>query len=365
VLIAGSGTGGHLFPALHIARALKEANREVEVLFVGSGRPLEATILDPTGFRRTTIPTVGLRRRGVRGAWQWARGLPRLLGALYTLFREFSPDLVIGVGGYASVGPVVFGRLTKRKTWIHEAERSPGLANLFLSLVSHRVSLSVEQCRMPFWARTVFTGHPVRQDLFDPSMQKSSLSCPPRILILGGSQGARSIDTALGTLASRLAERNIELLHQARKDDVDEIQRAYASALTSAKVVSFIDDMASAFKWSDIVITRSGAGAISELKAVGRPGIVIPLPNAVEQRENAEAIAKGGVVTVVADDPSLATSLLAALDELLIPEVYQMRARLSTAAQPSTNTDKPSSHEEPVNAALAIACGALSLLTPP
>lgn len=323
VVLAASGTGGHLFPALFIARGFLRAAPESQILFVGSGRPLEARVIDQNGFRRRVVVTVGLKKRGLRGVVQFLSLLPRAVAQSWRLLREEQPDIVIGVGGYASFFPVVLAALRGVPTWIHEAEVRPGLTNYVLSLVARRVSTAYRTAQMPFWARVTYTGHPINDALIDIGVTPPILHQPPRVLIMGGSQGARSLDQTLTELAPQLPP--CELIHQARPESVDEVRARYQAAGVQAQVVPFIDDVPAAYRWCDLVIARSGAGTVREVAVVNRPAIFVPLPSAAgnEQLANAEALAALGKAVVCEEGSEFASRLLSTIRELLEPARYQ------------------------------------------
>ena len=278
ILIAASGSGGHLFPAVYIAEALASAlsSSTPSIEFIGSGSRLEPTVIDSRGYSRHVIPV------GKIAGVSWltrVRTVFGLLGAFvrtWKLIHRVKPHLVVGVGGYASFLPVTIARLCGIPTWIHEAERMPGIANKILAWYSSGSSVALPNSKLS-GRYIVFTGHPVRHELATITPRTEQQGPPRRVLVLGGSQGSRAVDSALATLAPFFAKHKVELWHQARPENVEEVGAKYRSAGVEHRVVPFIEDMKSAYSWADIVVSRAGAGSVNELGIANRPTILIPL----------------------------------------------------------------------------------------
>lgn len=329
ILIAASGTGGHLLPALYIAGAIKEADPSVNIAFVGSGTPLEERLIDSRGYARYVVTSRKLRRMGVRGVASWLVHLPAGMVQAWSLLRRLQPDVVIGVGGYASVLPVMVGALRGVRTWIHEAERRPGWANWCLSAVSTKCSLSFADAQMPRWARTVVTGQPLRPDLISASFFPMPEEKRRTVFITGGSQGARALDEVGVALAPFFAERGLSVLHQCRPESVVAVQTAYAQAGADARVVSFVDSMTEVYQWAAVIISRSGLGMMRELRFTGRPTILVPLPGAEEQHYNAQLLVDRGQAVVCPEGPVFASRMQAHLGQMLSPPVYEAFCKLA------------------------------------
>ena len=227
VLIAASGTGGHLFPAVYIAEELKKLNPEMEIEFCGAGRPLEEKIVGSRGYGLHVIPIVGVARRGLKGLLQFAFQLPVAFFKTLKLLLAFRPDLVIGVGGYVTVLPVVLARILGKKTLIHEAEVQPGMANQFLSKWADCATVASGETKFKSKIKVVHTGQPINPQLFN--MPKANPQTK-NLLILGGSQGARGIDQALIESAAALAEHSVRVFHQCRKESLEKLEVAYKNA---------------------------------------------------------------------------------------------------------------------------------------
>lgn len=330
ILIAASGTGGHLMPALYIAQSIKSKIPSAEIEFVGSGRPLEETVLGKAGFQRSVVDIVGLKKRGISGALQFLGKLPAAVSKTLSIFARHRPDVIVGVGGYVTFLPVVIGRLKGVPSWIHEAERKPGMANLVLSYVAKRISVAFEDSSIPNRHKTLVTGQPVRPALIALGEESHELSSPPKLLIMGGSQGAKAVDEALMTIAPWLAANSIEVWHQCRPENQDVVRGEYSQAGVAAQVVSFIENLEPAYRWADIVLARSGAGTVMEIGVVNRPAILVPYPHAQanHQLTNALTLSERGKAIIVEEGEGFPDRLKEALLSLLSPENYQaMRAR--------------------------------------
>ncbi len=321
VLIAASGSGGHLLPALAIATALKEKGAHVE--FVGSGRPLEEKIIGAAHIKRHVIHTVGLKSRGLKGAIEFALSLPRALLETHKIITSLRPNVVVGVGGYASVLPVLCAALRRIPTWVHEAELRAGMANGLLSFVASRVSLAFRDAKLPCMKRAIYTGHPIRKEL--RSIVKVFPDSPKHILIMGGSQGAKSIDGAAARLAEYAKTQALEIVHQVRPENVELVASTYVKAGCNATVLPFIDDMANAYQKADLIICRSGAGTVMEIEALGIPAIFVPYPYAQgdHQTANARTLADKGKALIVLEGPEFEQRLVVALSQLCTPDAYQ------------------------------------------
>ena len=329
ILIAASGTGGHLFPALYIARALQKLDAEAEIQFVGSGRPLEEQILGPAGYRRHVVDIVGVNRRGLKGLLEFAGKLPKALLQTWRILSSFRPQVIVGVGGYASVLPVLLGRLRGIPAWIHEAELRPGLANRLLGYIASKASVAFKQAEMPRPSRTVFTGHPLREEILQVPSMIGEGTLITNLLVLGGSQGAEALDRGLPELAPLLRELHLTVLHQSRRSSVEAVQQAYARGVVTATVRPFIEDVAGALRWAHLVVSRSGAGSLMELSVANRPVIFVPFPSkGIQQHSNARVLEAQGKALVVEEGSDFERRLAEALRFLAVPKnFFAMQAR--------------------------------------
>jgi len=330
ILIAASGTGGHLMPAVFVGKKLKEINSSANIEFIGSGRPLEEKLIEGNGFFRHEVPMTGLAGTGIGGFLNLFFSFPKAIIKSWRIFSNFRPDAVLGMGGYVSVPVVLVAWIRGVPAWIHEAEIKPGWANFCLSIFASRISLALEETKIPCKGRTVFTGHPVREELLSVANSRSSQPSATNLLILGGSQGANSLDLAIEALSPLLKEKSVSVIHQARSENVERLKSCYSSNGVKAEVTPFIDDIAKAFSWSDIIITRTGAGATSDLLVVNRPSILVPFPFAQgnHQLANAKIIEKTGKGIIVEEGESFVERLKAALSQLLDPKVFRKMKEL-------------------------------------
>jgi UDP-N-acetylglucosamine--N-acetylmuramyl-(pentapeptide) pyrophosphoryl-undecaprenol N-acetylglucosamine transferase len=320
VLVAASGSGGHIIPALHIVRAIRAIDPLSVIEFVGSGRPLEEKLIIGNGFARHTVRLSGVKNRGVKGVLAFAFRVPLALLQVVGILRKFRPDVVVGVGGYASVLPLVVARLLGVPTWAHEAELYPGLANQVLGYFADRISVAFPETRVRGRAQVVFTGHPVRPELAQVDSASLRGDAPKRLLVLGGSQGARGLDLAVSTIAPVAALKGLQVVHQCRPEHVDLVTNSYRAEGVSAHVVSFIDDMAGAYDWADVIISRSGASSVAEIGCVNRPTIFVPYPfqQGTHQSDNAMVLVQQQKAVIVEESqPHFPTRLRETLESVL------------------------------------------------
>jgi len=327
VIIAGGGTGGHLYPGIAIAEEVT-ARPGGEVLFVGTARGLEARLVPAAGYALELLQISGLKRIGWRGLLRGLLRLPRAFFASRAILRRFRPDLVFGVGGYAS-GPIVFAAaLTGFPTAILEQNSRPGFTNRLLGRLVRRVFIAFQASQAFFAAgKTMLTGNPVRRQFFagqGTAPAAAAAAAAGTVLVVGGSQGARAVNELVVAMAPLLAQRGAlpRLVHQTGPTDFERTRASYAAlgeAVAGAvDVRPYIDDMPAVLAQASLVIGRAGALTLAELAIVGRPAILIPLPTAADdhQTENARELAEAGAALVLrqADaTPAALGDLVAAL----------------------------------------------------
>lgn len=338
ILIAGGGTGGHIIPALAVARALVE-RYNAQVLFVGTPRGLESRMVPAAGFEVRLIQVGQLKNVSLGTKLRTAFDLPRALLACRELIREFKPDAVFGVGGYAS-GPGMAGALLAGvPTMAFEPNAMPGLAN---RLVGRRVqAAAVNFTAAAKWFRNVeVTGIPVRPEFF--ALQPPPAG-PPHLLIFGGSQGARILNTTLPKVVPALLDAvpGLTILHQAGARHAETTKTAYAATGADPQrwtVQAFLDDMPARFARANLVMARSGASTVAELAAAGKPSLLVPFAAAADdhQRRNAEELVKVNAAEMILERDLTPERLLQSLVELLqSPErLPQMGAAAKTQAHP-------------------------------
>ncbi|MBF0137054.1 MAG: undecaprenyldiphospho-muramoylpentapeptide beta-N-acetylglucosaminyltransferase [Magnetococcales bacterium] len=302
LLIAGGGTGGHLFPAMAVADAWQEVTGG-EVLFVGTPWGLESRLLPREGRRLATLRVGRLKGGGILRRLHTLAGLAPALWGAWAILREFQPHVVLGVGGYASAPAVVAARLLGLPAVLHEQNALPGLANRLLGRLAHTICVSFPQAASLFPGRKVLsTGNPVRGSLVQAAgtPRISSPGDPLQVLIFGGSQGAQVftdvVPAALAALAKPGNHVPIRVQHQVREADVTTVETFYRQAGIPAICAPFFQDMAGAYAAADLVIARAGATTLAELMIMGKPALLIPYPFAADdhQTANARALVEAG-----------------------------------------------------------------------
>ena len=306
LVIAGGGTGGHLFPALAIARAVQKEDPQGSILFVGTRHGIEARIVPKTEFPIQFISARGVRRAGLVNTLGALMELPRGLVQSVALLRRFRPDLVLGVGGYASGPTVAVAVLMRISTAIQEQNSVMGTTNRILARFVDRIFTSWERTEpAPPPEKTIWAGNAIRADLLE-SLPPPASRDKFHVLIFGGSQGARSINTAITSNLDELrpmADR-IAVMHQTGRESLDEVRARYDKAGIEAEVREFIVEMGSAYHWADLVVCRAGAGSLAEITAVGKPAVVVPYPYAIgdHQAKNAAVLESRGAVKVIKEE---------------------------------------------------------------
>lgn len=333
VLIAGGGTGGHLFPGIAVAQELRR-RVGAEVSFVGSDYGIERTAVPAAGFEVDLLPVRGLRGRGpaevVRGVGRVAKSL---VGARRVL-RARRPDLVVGVGGYASFPAVAAAALSRIPVVLLEQNAEPGLATKALAPFASRVCVTFPSTARGLGPRAVVTGNPVR-DFAAAGGRTTDPASPDgrfRVLVFGGSAGAHRLNSVVPDALARVG-RPLAVEHQTGKTDRDAVEEAYRRLGLDARVRAFIDDMASAYARADLVVCRAGATTIAELTALGKAAILVPFPFAAgdHQRLNGQSLVDEGAAWMVLDrelEPdSLAATVRRAIDDEVATAEIRRRAR--------------------------------------
>lgn len=298
-VLAGGGTGGHVIPAIAIAQELQK-RYGAEVMFIGTARGLENRLVPAAGFPLKLVKVGALNRVSLATRLKTAFDLPRAVLAAGRMLADFQPNIVIGVGGYAS-GPAMLAAILKHlPTLAFEPNVVPGFANRLVARFVSAAAVHFEQTADHF-RNAVVTGVPVRPAFFQIP-EKLYSPAAPTLLVFGGSQGARAINQAVIRSVPELTKRlpGLRVIHQAGERDYNQVQAAYTHASAAAEVYKFIDDMPGTFARADLVLCRSGASTVAEIAAAGKPAIFVPFPLAADdhQRRNAEALdqAKAAVV---------------------------------------------------------------------
>jgi len=310
IIIAGGKTGGHLFPGIAVAQAVKSLAPGTQVLFVGTRAPFEINTLARYGFDHKTIISRPIKGGNLLNkAWSSALVLISIIQALYIIIR-FRADFILGVGGFSSFALVVAGRLLFRQTAIQEQNAIPGMTNRLLSKVAHTLFISFEQTKgMPVNHKTILAGNPMRQGLTSENIKEAQvleLSGPKDfiILITGGSQGSASINKAFTEAVSLMEDTDtLFIVHQTGESSVAEITDFYKTKNLKAEARAFFHDMPAIQTRADLIISRAGASTLSELAIKAKPAILIPFPYAADdhQTANAQNLADQGAALMIAD----------------------------------------------------------------
>lgn len=296
VLIAGGGTGGHIFPGIAVAEEFKRRYPESQIVFVGTPSGLENRIVPQAGFTLELIEVSALKRVGIAQQLKSLVGLPKSFLAVHSLIKEYTPDVVIGVGGYASGPAVLIASLLSVPTMVAEQNAMPGFTNRLLKRFIKAAAVSFQEAADYFGKKAEVTGNPVRAEFFDIPVKEPSDVI--HILITGGSRGARAINDAMIKALPLLysVKDRITITHQTGQADFESVRDVYSKSGLNADVKPFIDRMIDEFYRADLVVCRAGATTIAELAAAGKPAIMIPFPFAADdhQRKNAEAVERAG-----------------------------------------------------------------------
>ncbi|MCF8720002.1 undecaprenyldiphospho-muramoylpentapeptide beta-N-acetylglucosaminyltransferase [Nitrospina gracilis] len=336
VVIAGGGTGGHLYPGIALARALKAMDENIEITFVGTKRGLEARVLPREGLPLKTILSGGLLGKKGLGRWtSWCKLPVGLAQSMCFLIRK-RPNLVVGVGGYVS-GPVaVAAYLLRIPILVHEQNTVPGVTNRMIGKIANKVAVSFEQSRDYFPAnKVVETGNMIREEFCkerEPAAWKPGQ--PFHLLILGGSQGAQSINAAMLEALEHLesVKDELRIVHQTGEKDEALVRQRYEQAGFDARAEAFIYDMEEQYRKASLVICRAGATTLAEVTATGKVSVLVPFPFAAHnhQEHNARVLEAADAAEVILDrninGPKLAQSILDAMQN---PDRLEERAKNS------------------------------------
>jgi UDP-N-acetylglucosamine--N-acetylmuramyl-(pentapeptide) pyrophosphoryl-undecaprenol N-acetylglucosamine transferase len=339
VMIAGGGTGGHVIPALAIAGALKSAYG-AEVCFIGTAKGMETRLVPQAGYPLELIDVGQLNRVSLATQLKTMVALPRGIFHCLDLLRRWQPQVVVGVGGYAS-GPAMLAALLRRlPTLAFEPNAVPGLAN---RLIGKRISAAAVNFAptLAYFRNAELTGIPVRAEFF--ALAPRPPESAPRLLVMGGSQGARALNQRMPEVAKALLDAvpGLTILHQAGARHAETTEAAYTASGASAdrwRVQAFLEDMPKQFAASDLILARSGASTVAELAASGKPSLLVPFPQAADdhQRKNAEVLVEGGAAVMLLEQEMTGATLLGKLTGLLgNPErLREMAASARTFAHP-------------------------------
>lgn len=330
IIIAGGGTGGHVIPALAIAQQLKK-QFGAEVLFIGTARGIETRLVPQAGFPLKLVQVGALKNVSPLTRAKTIFDLPRAIAASSRMLTDFDPEVVIGVGGYAS-GPAMVAAIRRRlPTLAFEPNVVPGFANRMIARWVSAAAVHFEEtCR--YFRRCKVTGVPVRSAFFSIAPKIAGV---PTLLVFGGSQGARAINQAMIESLPGLHAKvpGIHVIHQTGQRDYDRVSAAYQKSGISGEVHNFIDDMPATFGRADLLVCRSGASTVGEITAAGKPAIFVPFPAAADdhQNVNARALERAGAAVVV-EESNLAAAYLVETIAALMGDAGRLQ-HMSRAAQ--------------------------------
>ncbi|MGD1969508.1 MAG: undecaprenyldiphospho-muramoylpentapeptide beta-N-acetylglucosaminyltransferase [Desulfobacterales bacterium] len=315
IVIAGGGTGGHLFPGIATAQEFEARNAATSIIFVSTGNALEKSVLSKTGYPLQTITVAAIKGRGLWNQVKSVANIPKGILEANRILKNFSPDLTIGLGSY-SAGPVVFAAWLRRiPIVIHEQNILPGITNRILSRFANRIYISFENTKSSLDLRKVrWTGNPVRRELLeycDHNAAKKRDNAGNRsftVLIIGGSQGAHRINMAVIEALEYLKDKDqLHFVHQTGDADEQQVNKAYRQNHIRCTVQSFFNNMDELYRKSDLLICRAGATTVAEITALGKAVIFIPFPHAADDHQvlNAGSLSDHGAAeTIIEKDLS-------------------------------------------------------------
>ncbi len=325
ILIAAGGTGGHIFPALAVAQELQSHLRSgysdeqgtPVIEFLGTGRGLESRVIPRAGFRLRTVAAAGLKGMGALKRLSNLLVLPRSAIETAGILREFQPDAVVGIGGYLAGPAMLEAALKDIPTLLIEPNAVPGFTNRVLAPIVKLAAVGFEEAARYYGSKARVTGHAVRREFFD--VQEKEHVPPFTVLVLGGSQGSKSINNIMVELLTLLHSETVKFVHQTGERDYNDVLNSYRERGVEAEIHKFIDDVPGALARADLVIARSGAATVAELAAAGRAALLIPFPHSTDQHQlqNARALERVGAAHILEERELTASRLANEILELL------------------------------------------------
>jgi UDP-N-acetylglucosamine--N-acetylmuramyl-(pentapeptide) pyrophosphoryl-undecaprenol N-acetylglucosamine transferase len=340
LLVMAGGTGGHIFPGLAVAEALQAQGWHIH--WLGTEKRMEAQIVPQHGFDISFINIAGVRNKNWR---TWLKTPFNLLQSVLQsikVIRQVNPDVVLGMGGYASAPGGFAAWLLRKPLVLHEQNAVAGLSNRFLSHLATKV-LSAFPNAFKAAIRYQVVGNPLRKEIIDSEITiSSSPASTKKVLILGGSLGAKVLNETVPKAMNQIKVQNIKVWHQTGKGNQTSVQQSYQQyglATDHITVTDFIDNMAEAYQWADVVICRAGALTVSELAMVAKPAIFVPLPHAVDdhQTKNAMYLVERGAAKLIPQSEFTGTSLAQMLNSLFISDTVLQK--MAKAARDAAHAD--------------------------
>jgi UDP-N-acetylglucosamine--N-acetylmuramyl-(pentapeptide) pyrophosphoryl-undecaprenol N-acetylglucosamine transferase len=341
-ILAGGGTGGHVIPALAIAQQLQK-DYAAEVLFIGTARGIENRLVPSAGFLLRLVQVGALNRVDFKTRLKTFSDLPRAVWESRRILAEFRPDVVIGVGGYAS-GPAMLAAILRRvPTLVFEPNFVPGFANRLVARFVSGAAVHFSETGR-YFRRCEVTGVPVREPFFQIANRKPA-STEPTLLVFGGSQGAHAINQVVMDSVTEIRARvpGIHIVHQTGERDYNDAQAAYANLGGSVEAHRFIDDMPGLFARAELLICRSGASTVAEVTAAGKPAVFVPFPRAADdhQKRNAEALERAGAAVMLEESKLNRETLVETVTSLFDepPRLKKMGEAARKLSHPSAARD--------------------------
>lgn len=341
LVVAGGGTGGHLFPGIAVAQAFAARDHKNKVLFINAGRALETSVLARLGWPHQTIAIEGIKGRSRWRQLLAAMKIPAAVWQSGRLLASFGAHMVLGVGGY-SAGPVVAAAWRRGiPTALHEQNQLPGLTNRLVGRIVDRIYLSFEESRDYFDASKVqVSGNPVRDEIIALSgaPETPKKDRPFCVLVIGGSQGAQAINQAVMDAMPRFRGKDIRWVHQTGEQDESKVKQAYAGLGIHTKVQAFFEDMADEYQQADVVICRAGATTVAEITVLGKAALFVPFPHATDdhQTKNAQALVDIGAAEMIAQKALDGKVLAQAIERFMSHrgQLAKMAARARALGRP-------------------------------
>lgn len=341
IMFAGGGTGGHLFPGISLAQEFNRRFPDLDIVFAGTRKGLEARVIPPLGYRLVFIKIGGLVGKGLWQRIKVVASLPRALVQALVLLVRYQPDMVVGLGGYASAPVLVAARMAGIPMVIQEQNAFPGLVNRCLAPFANAIFIAFDKAREKLHNRKVVNnGNPVRADLFEQAESFSGKQAECVILVLGGSLGAHSLNEKVPAALGLVKKENLPVraIHQTGSKDLEQVRDVYNSSGIEAEVADFFADMGKKYAQADLVICRAGALTLAELALMGRPAILIPYPHAAHdhQQFNARVFVEKGAALMIRDQDLEPEELAVVLTALLkdSDRLGQMAAAASRLGRP-------------------------------
>ena len=352
VVIAGGGTGGHLFPGIAMAQEFMARDPNNSILFVGTGKPFELSILTEMGFRHQRVTAEGIKRRSLREQALSISKIPKGIFESFLILKRFRPSIVIGVGGYAAGPLVMVAWLLGIKIALHEQNILPGITNRILSRFADRIYVSFNGTQVNVSPdRIRLTGNPVRKEILKCAREQNltptgdlTFGKPFNVLVIGGSQGAHSINMALLEAIEHIENKDhFFIVHQTGTQDEERVKRTYENQTVSCKVQAFFSDMDRQYKEADLIICRAGATTVAEITTIGKGVIFIPFPYAADNHQviNASSLEKSGAAELILEKDLSGKSLAERINFYASnpKALHQMACRARELGRPGAASD--------------------------